>query len=295
MLPTKQKLMPCPGFESYCQLETGYTLNFPKSGSFIVRNIDYTNGEIRLFDPERCLAEKTMFSNSTSTLFRYKSKHNQYYMLYKCYVRSDDEIIINNRDAQVINCLGTKNYTVVSAPWNYTMPMCDVVVGGGGAVVSDGARILTRGADRDRTKKEKISSKFLLFFLTIGTILNNNDISILVMRRSSATTIAQAMVTNNPILQPSQTTRRLNVGSISLDQPTLDSYPIMVIGESGRFLNLSNQEKICPICLVDYQINDRLKILPECLHKFHVECIDEWLLLAKAMCPICRAMPSNFV
>ncbi|KAK9672471.1 hypothetical protein RND81_12G103100 [Saponaria officinalis] len=134
--PLNKNSCPCSGFESYCQLETGYTfLNFPKSGSFIVKNIDYTNREIRLFDPERCLAEKMMFLNITSTPFQYKSKYNQYYMLYKCYVRNDDEIIINNRDVHVINCLSSKNYTVVSAPWNYSMPPCEAVNGGGGPVV----------------------------------------------------------------------------------------------------------------------------------------------------------------
>ncbi|KAH9624973.1 hypothetical protein KSS87_018294 [Heliosperma pusillum] len=90
---------------------------------------------------------------------------------------------------------------------------------------------------------------------------------------------------------PAQTPTINNVvDTRGLDQSTLDSYPTVVIGESGRFFKSTNQDKICSICLSDYNINDTIKFLPECLHKFHSECIDEWLRV-KAVCPICRSPP----
>jgi hypothetical protein len=48
----------------------------------------------------------------------------------------------------------------------------------------------------------------------------------------------------------------------------------------------SNYVESCPICIVDYKTGDKVKTLP-CLHKFHRECVDKWLLM-KSDCPICK-------
>lgn len=48
--------------------------------------------------------------------------------------------------------------------------------------------------------------------------------------------------------------------------------------------------KQCHICIDEYQIGDDICSSPnkECTHKFHVECITEWLLKHNN-CPLCRA------
>ena len=43
----------------------------------------------------------------------------------------------------------------------------------------------------------------------------------------------------------------------------------------------------CCICLDDFTIGDKLRILP-CVHAYHVMCIDPWLLKNKRVCPQCR-------
>lgn len=43
----------------------------------------------------------------------------------------------------------------------------------------------------------------------------------------------------------------------------------------------------CCICLEDYTLGEKLRILP-CDHAYHVKCIDPWLLKNKRVCPQCR-------
>jgi len=43
----------------------------------------------------------------------------------------------------------------------------------------------------------------------------------------------------------------------------------------------------CCICLEDYVLGDKLRILP-CGHAYHMKCIDPWLLKNKRVCPQCR-------
>ncbi|TKW11824.1 hypothetical protein SEVIR_6G257600v4 [Setaria viridis] len=44
----------------------------------------------------------------------------------------------------------------------------------------------------------------------------------------------------------------------------------------------------CAVCLADFRDGERLRLLPPCLHAFHIDCIDAWLQ-ATANCPLCRA------
>ncbi|CAH8360046.1 unnamed protein product [Eruca vesicaria subsp. sativa] len=44
----------------------------------------------------------------------------------------------------------------------------------------------------------------------------------------------------------------------------------------------------CSVCLSEFQENEKLRLLPECNHAFHVPCIDTWLK-SHSNCPLCRA------
>lgn len=49
-------------------------------------------------------------------------------------------------------------------------------------------------------------------------------------------------------------------------------------------------EEECPICFLPYEEGEELRALP-CLHAFHTECIDKWLLSRRAAaltCPMCQ-------
>ncbi|CAO2838655.1 unnamed protein product [Amaranthus hypochondriacus] len=79
--------------------------------------------------------------------------------------------------------------------------------------------------------------------------------------------------------------------SKGLDQETIDAYPTVVIGEDGKMM-VQLDDNTCPICLCDYYQNDVLMVLPECKHRFHRDCLIEWLKL-NATCPVCRIHPPH--
>ncbi|XP_055804791.1 RING-H2 finger protein ATL80-like [Solanum dulcamara] len=49
----------------------------------------------------------------------------------------------------------------------------------------------------------------------------------------------------------------------------------------------TDSEEECAICLAEYTRGDEIKVLPQCGHGFHVQCIDTWLG-SHSSCPSCR-------
>ncbi|KAJ7462333.1 hypothetical protein B0H11DRAFT_2055252 [Mycena galericulata] len=65
--------------------------------------------------------------------------------------------------------------------------------------------------------------------------------------------------------------------SSSLQPPNAEAIPDAI----GR--------ETCPICIVDFEEGDDLRILPcDGAHCFHQSCVDPWLLELSTACPICR-------
>jgi hypothetical protein len=48
------------------------------------------------------------------------------------------------------------------------------------------------------------------------------------------------------------------------------------------------KETTCAVCLADFDDGEAVRVLPECMHYFHAECIDTWLR-GSTSCPMCRA------
>jgi hypothetical protein len=64
-------------------------------------------------------------------------------------------------------------------------------------------------------------------------------------------------------------------------RPASEAYPPVLPDAIGR--------ETCPICIVDFEDDDELRVLP-CVgqHRFHRACVDQWLLELSASCPLCR-------
>ncbi|KAI3458520.1 hypothetical protein Pfo_015183 [Paulownia fortunei] len=72
-----------------------------------------------------------------------------------------------------------------------------------------------------------------------------------------------------------------------LDPATINSLPIVMHKNSASGAgNLSEAE--CCICLGIFGDGDKVKVLPQCDHCFHSECVDKWLT-TQSSCPLCRA------
>ncbi|KAK1409369.1 hypothetical protein QVD17_35895 [Tagetes erecta] len=67
-----------------------------------------------------------------------------------------------------------------------------------------------------------------------------------------------------------------------LDTAAIDNLPITLH-------RVSTGESECCICLGVFEEGDKVKVLPNCCHVYHSECVDKWLF-THSNCPICRAL-----
>lgn len=59
--------------------------------------------------------------------------------------------------------------------------------------------------------------------------------------------------------------------------------------QKDQFDPASIGKETCPICIIDFEDGDDLRVLPcEGHHRFHKDCVDPWLLELSTSCPICR-------
>ncbi|KAF2318160.1 hypothetical protein GH714_001737 [Hevea brasiliensis] len=73
--------------------------------------------------------------------------------------------------------------------------------------------------------------------------------------------------------------------TINIEVP-LNTYPKILFSDAKHEKGDSRIAS-SSICLVEYSDNDVLRLLPDCGHVFHVQCVDQWLKVHPT-CPICR-------
>ncbi|XP_041007098.1 E3 ubiquitin-protein ligase ATL41-like [Juglans microcarpa x Juglans regia] len=78
-----------------------------------------------------------------------------------------------------------------------------------------------------------------------------------------------------------------------LDPAVIASLPVFVFKQRDvEVIDTSSTAMECAVCLSTLESEDMARLLPNCKHIFHAECIDKWLS-SHSTCPICRceAMP----
>ncbi|XP_022747847.1 RING-H2 finger protein ATL70-like [Durio zibethinus] len=76
-----------------------------------------------------------------------------------------------------------------------------------------------------------------------------------------------------------------------LDEEILSSYPKLLYSQAKLYkVDSLSSASSCSICLGEYKDTDMLRLLPDCGHSFHLQCVDSWLRLHPT-CPICRNSP----
>ncbi|PAN06624.1 hypothetical protein PAHAL_1G277000 [Panicum hallii] len=74
-----------------------------------------------------------------------------------------------------------------------------------------------------------------------------------------------------------------HIRTVGLDEAAIESIALTRY-RAGGALGASD----CTVCLGEFQDGELLRLLPKCVHAFHVQCIDTWLR-AHVNCPLCRA------
>ncbi|KAI3809154.1 hypothetical protein L1987_25124 [Smallanthus sonchifolius] len=72
-----------------------------------------------------------------------------------------------------------------------------------------------------------------------------------------------------------------------LDSAVIDSLPI-TLHHRPSTSSATGSESECCICLGVFEEGEKVKVLPNCFHAYHCECVDKWLT-THSSCPICRA------
>jgi E3 ubiquitin-protein ligase RNF13 len=82
---------------------------------------------------------------------------------------------------------------------------------------------------------------------------------------------------------------RGRTGSTSMSRDDLDKLPCYdYIAKEERSSPVD-----CAVCLENFKMGDKCRLLPICRHSFHAQCVDEWLLKTP-ICPICRTSAESW-
>ncbi|KAL0802940.1 hypothetical protein Bca101_058116 [Brassica carinata] len=90
---------------------------------------------------------------------------------------------------------------------------------------------------------------------------------------------------NNVTAFQGQLQQLFNLHDSGVDQSLIDKLPVF---HYKSIIGLKIASFDCPVCLCEFETEDKLRLLPKCSHAFHVDCIDTWLL-SHSTCPLCRS------
>ncbi|XP_027935560.1 RING-H2 finger protein ATL16-like [Vigna unguiculata] len=75
-----------------------------------------------------------------------------------------------------------------------------------------------------------------------------------------------------------------------LEEAVIRLIPVIHYKGDTNFGERSNIDD-CAVCLSEFQQDEKLRVIPNCSHVFHIDCIDVWLQ-NNTHCPLCRTIVS---
>ncbi|CAI8619586.1 unnamed protein product [Vicia faba] len=307
---------PNPSFQLSCNKQTQTILNLPKTDNLIINNIDYKVQTIKVNDPKGCLPKRYLENNFNLSGSPFKlnpqiyssdeEEHDSDMLVFvswgepiedttlseTCEVISRGLVPLRWMDLTMWPFWVDLNHDV-ELVWN--KPGCEKCALNGqvcGFSMSDdkinGLQVecFPNPSNRGLSTSAKYSISIglglpgLLCLVIIFCFIRGK------MRRISPHNQRSSNHPSSTIsLEP------LPSFVTGLDGATIEKYPKILIGESGRLLKPS--DNTCSICLSEYEPKETLRSIPECNHYFHAACIDEWLKM-NGTCPICRNSPEAY-
>jgi len=72
-----------------------------------------------------------------------------------------------------------------------------------------------------------------------------------------------------------------------LEQSVINSIPMIHYKSEKKDYGELGISSECAFCLSEFQEDEKLRVIPNCNHLFHIDCVDVWLQ-NNANCPLCR-------
>lgn len=131
----------------------------------------------------------------------------------------------------------------------------------------------------------KVSPTILLIIIILAIIFFVSGLLHLLVRfLTRPQTRGDLSESDNVTAFQGQLQQLFHLHDAGVDQSFIDTLPVFnykaIIGLKNPF--------DCAVCLCEFETEDKLRLLPQCSHAFHMECIDTWLL-SHSTCPLCRA------
>ncbi|KAI4338720.1 hypothetical protein MLD38_023744 [Melastoma candidum] len=307
-----------PGFNLSCDDNSRTVINLPLSGTFVVQDFYYINQTIWLRDPGDCLPQRLLELNTSGSNLMVGS--------YVTFALLDCPIGTAGRQLGLkrISCLSSGNYEVVAVPteglsvlenldncthnrtlqvpsipkdlesglaletmaltWN--LPECAKCEKHHGSCgIKDGKDRRITCSHPTYDQRLSIFEQIFIFGTPCLPLVMGFVFCISKTMQAANEDADRPSATD---LEHDQHEQWPDSSTTGMDTPSIASYPKIQICENTTLSHLVKpREDMCAICLLDYRTNDTLKIIPECDHYFHEECIDRWLR-TKATCPLCR-------
>lgn len=121
-----------------------------------------------------------------------------------------------------------------------------------------------------------ISICIVIFFIV--TILR-----IYIRRRQAQGLVILYTTNNSRISDLTSVVSQVNPPKNGLDPTIIASLPLFLYKRNDH----DNDIIECSICLSIIEDGELVRVLPNCKHNFHVECIDKWFNY-HSTCPVCR-------